>query len=439
MRWSWLWLVVYFGILMVPVVVTTLWAQDFNGTISEIAKCMALSGFMILSLQFFLAARLKRIERPFGLDILIRYHKHMAVFAALLLLSHPVLLAIGGSGWRLILGLDLPWYIWTGKAALIILIFNVLLSLYQRSLKLKFEHWRLFHDVLGPVLLALAFVHSWFAGDDLALPSMKALWLLALILTALIYVYHRILRPRRLRDHPFRVIDVVPETEDVWTVKMAPPEGDTLYPYLPGQFHFVTFYRKEDLPVEEHHWTISSSPAEKAYVSSTIKALGDFTSTIGRTAVGDRAAIHGAFGRFSYALHPEQQDLVFIAGGIGITPLMSMLRHMRDTRDSRAVLLFYANPDEDRIVFHQELMEIEKGGHPLLKVVHVLSRPGEDWSGERGHVDREKIKRFCGRNLHTKTFYICGPRPMLKAVTRALRDLGVADRQIREEIFSFLD
>ena len=220
---------------------------------------------------------------------------------------------------------------------------------------------------------------------------------------------------------------------------MAPPQGESIPAYAPGQFHFLTFYRKADLPVEEHHWTISSSPAQKEYVSSTIKALGDFTSTIGLTKKGDRVSVHGPFGRFSYVFHPEEKDLVFIAGGIGITPLMSMLRHMKDTRDERAVILLYANRTPSDIVFREELSEIEKGEFPALNTVHVLSRAGEHWSGEKGYIDKEKIEKYCGVQAGDKSYYVCGPPGMLSTVTATLKELGVPDSRIRIEIFSFLD
>jgi ferredoxin-NADP reductase len=174
-------------------------------------------------------------------------------------------------------------------------------------------------------------------------------------------------------------------------------------------------------------------------VSSTIKALGDFTSTMGQTRVGDRAAVHGGFGRFSYVLYPKERDLVFIAGGIGITPLMSMIRHMQDTRDTRQVLLLYANKDQSGIVFSRELSEIEAGGHPSLRVVHVLGSPGPGWKGETGFVDEEKILRLCGDDLDGKIFYVCGPSGLIDAVLDALTGLGVEDYRIRIEIFSFLD
>jgi ferredoxin-NADP reductase len=167
--------------------------------------------------------------------------------------------------------------------------------------------------------------------------------------------------------------------------------------------------------------------------------VGDFTSTIGRTKPGDTAAVHGPFGRFSYALHPRERDLVFLAGGIGITPLMAMLRHMRDTRDTRSVTLLYANRNEDQIVFREELNDIAAGQWPVLDLVHVLSRPEGDWRGESGHIDRDKIEKFCGQNLGTKVFYVCGPLRMSTALISTLRDMGVPDQRIRREIFSFLD
>ncbi len=95
-------------------------------------------------------------------------------------------------------------------------------------------------------------------------------------------------------------------------------------------------------------------------------------------------------------LHPEDKDLVFFAGGIGITPFMSMLRHMRDTESDLRVVLLYANRSEADIVFRNELTEMEEAEKPRLRVVHILSNPGSNWTGERGHVDREKIGRFVG-------------------------------------------
>ncbi len=434
----------YVAGILLPVILAVVLGTSAESFIESLALHLALMGFVLLGFQFVLAARVKWMERPFGLDIVIRFHQHMAVLAGLLLLAHPLLLAAGDHGWTLIVGLDVAWPIWLGRAALLLLILSIFVSKFQSSLGLSFESWRLGHDLISPTILTAAFLHSWVVGDDLEHPALRALWIAIFATAVLLLLYHRVIRPRRLARKAYRVTSVHPEAEDVWTLSFQPPEGEQIPPYHPGQFHFVTLIRGRGFPAEEHHWTISSSPTQKGQLSSTIKALGDFTATVGKTRIGDRAAVHGAFGRFSHTLHPEERDLVFLAGGIGITPLMSIIRYLRDTEDARTVLLIYGNVTEDSIVFRDELAGIEAGDHPRLRVVHVLSDPSPAWRGETGFLTREKIEHYCesagsGGCVAEQSFYVCGPPPMLRTVIQALKEMGVKDRRIRQEIFSLLD
>jgi predicted ferric reductase len=130
---------------------------------------------------------------------------------------------------------------------------------------------------------------------------------------------------------------------------------------------------------------------------------------------------------------------VFIAGGIGITPIISMLRHMKDTQKNFPVLLFYANKNEEDILFNEELKRIKKEGHPKLNIVHILSEPSANWKGEKGHLDQEKMERFLMEDLKDKAFYICGPQGLLDIVYKSLIKMKVKTNQIHTEIFSFLD
>ena len=439
MRRGLVYIVIYVGLVLSPLlIVASVNPLSGQKITYDIGKGFALVGFMILGLQALLASRFKVIERPFGFDIVIRFHKHMAVFAVLLILCHPLLLAFGGAGLSLFTKLDAPWYLWAGKITLMLLLVTVLISLPQVPLRLSFERWRLLHDVLFPTIIVFAFLHSSFIGLDFDAVLLRWLWICMLAVVLIVFVYHRFVRPLRLGLHRYRVVAVQQETANVWTVKLAPPEGEQRYEYLPGQFQFITFHRGRGLPEEEHHWTISSSPAEKNFVSSTIKELGDFTATIGQTRPGDTATVHAPFGRFSYVLHPDERDFVFIAGGIGITPLMGMLKHMRDTKAALPVLLLYANKDEKEIAFRTELAEMERGKYPNLKVVHFLSNPAKGWNGETGRLDREGIERWCGKTIKEKAFYICGPPGLLEATIANLRALGVPDGRMHIEIFSFL-
>lgn len=434
-------LLLYILALGSPLALASILAPEASSAfLYELGRGMALSGATLLLLQVVLAARLKWVERSFGQDMLLRFHRNTGVLGLAMLIPHPILLALGGAGWGLLWNLHTPWYITAGRLALLVLVLNVAASLLRRRIKLSFERWRLAHDLLGPALLVLILLHSSNAGQDLKAGSMRMAWFVAFGSIFVLSAYHRIVRPILLGRHPYRVVEVRPKAENVWTIRLAPPKGHKRFNYLPGQFQFLTLHRHgRDLPEEEHHFTISSSPTETGYISSTIKAVGDFTATIGKTRPGDTATVHAPFGRFSYLLHPKDTDMVFIAGGIGITPLRSMLRHMHDTGAKRNVLLIYANRREQDIVFRRELDEMaaESGGR--LTAVHVLSQPEPEWRGETGHIDKQLITRLCGQDLPSKAFYLCGPPGLVRASLQVLRQLGVPARRIRLEYFSFLD
>lgn len=401
----------------------------------RLAKIFALLGFMILALQPVLSARLRWLDRPFGLNMLYIVHKVMPLVALLLLSAHPFVLAAALDRWPLLTNFQQPWYILLGKAALLLLWATVVVSLFYELLRLTFEQWRVAHNVLVLALLAAGFAHSIAVGSDLQLWPLRAAWIAALATALAAYIHHMVIVPWRRRRNMFVVDQVQRETDSVWTITLISERHRPL-DHLPGQFQFIRFHRGRDLPDEEHHFTISSSPAAEKYHESTIKEVGDFTAAIGRTKPGDKASVEAPFGHFSYTLGRADGDLVFIAGGIGITPLMSMLRHMRDTRSTRRVTLLYANRTQESIVFRRELDEIAAGGHPRLTVVHVLSRPDESWNGPSGHIDRDFIRRRVEGDLSVCDFYVCGPLAMMRDIIGALLDLKVSDSRIHYERFA---
>jgi len=396
---------------------------------------LGLVGLPMLALQFVLSARLRRLERPFGQDMVYGFHSAMGVLTVLLLLAHPVVLAAADGKWSLLWGAHVRWYIWVGRASLLLLAAHVLLAVFRAGRRLKHETWRAIHTALAVLILGGGLIHSWQAGDDLKNLPTQAVWLALVASAALAYLWHRGARPWRMRRRAYRVRDVRQEAEGVWTLTMDLPAGEATSAHLPGQYHYLTLH-SAGMPAEEHPFTIASSPTQQGLIASTIKATGDFTAKIGGVRPGDAVLTHGPFGRFSYLHHPRAGDLVFIAGGVGITPLMSMLRHMRDTRADTRVLLLYANRTERDIVFRDELADMEAAEFPLLKVVHVLSKPDKTWTGDRGRIDREKVLHTCGGEVGGRSFYVCGPPAMIEGTTACLRDLGVPARRIHFERFS---
>lgn len=116
-----------------------------------------------------------------------------------------------------------------------------------------------------------------------------------------------------------------------------------------------------------------------------------------------------------------------------------MLRHMRDTGSQRPVTLLYSNKTESDIVFRDELAEMQAAQQPPLRIVHVISRPGDSSPEERGHLDGEKLDRLLGEEFRDKGFYLCGPAALTKQVIAALRQRKVPRHCIHAESFSLLE
>jgi len=401
--------------------------------VQELAKNFAVLGYSILAMQFVLSARFAWIERSFGLDAVFLFHRYMGMFAVTILLAHPVLYA-SADKWELLLGFNHPWVISLGKVGFLALIVLAFTSMLRKTFSLEFETWRGIHNGLALSALLLGFIHSLGAGGDFSGWPMRAIWAILLCVAIGSYLRHTLLHPQRLALQPYEVVRIEQETHNVWSLEMAPIDDAHGMQNLPGQFGFLTLYRA-GLPIEEHPFTIASANSASGRVVITIKVSGDYTATIGLTGIGDRASISGPYGRFSYVLRPEENDLVFIAGGVGITPMLSMLRHMRDMHTDISIVLLYGNRQERDIIAGPELKSIAEGSHPRLTVVHVLSDPGDEWMGLKGRIDGPLVQRHVGQ-LDNKVFYVCGPPLMTSSVIAGLRRMGIPKRCVHLEKFS---
>ena len=354
------------------------------------------------------------------------FHKGMAIFGLLLLLSHPVLLAAGHRSLYLF-SFKTGWKVNLGQAALVLLVLTVLFALVFRKLRLDYRVWRVFHK--GAILVVvLGFVHGLTIGHDLRHAGMRVYWWLLFAMAVALFLYRNLFVPfwgrRRLR-----VSSVTPETHNTWTLRLESEAGEQ-FRYSPGQFMFLKLLRK-GLAAEEHPFTISSSPTRPDAITATIKESGDYTRTIGKTRPGDTALVEAPFGRFSL-VHHDAKSFLFIAGGVGITPIMSMLRYLRDTGDKRPATLIYANRAERDIIFREELEALPDH----VRVVHVLSGPEDDWTGPRGYVTADLLQKHVAGVLKDADVFFCGPPPMMRLVIGYLRTLGVPGRRIHYERFA---
>ncbi|MCA9392314.1 ferric reductase-like transmembrane domain-containing protein [candidate division WWE3 bacterium] len=396
---------------------------------SQLFAILALSG---LSLQPLLSSRWQSLERGVGLERLVSWHKKNAKFVYVLAAIHPIYIAFYYlrhtiSPLRAVLAYGWPYLV--GVATLVTLTLIVFTSIYRNTIKIKYQTWQLIHKLVY-VALVLAFIHALFIGSDVFIVSPLFIWLICTMLLAIVGIYLRVvLRHLRKNRHEFAVVDIKKETHNVHTITLESIDKPVC-DFMPGQFAFVSFKSKR-VSDEEHHFTIASAP-NKQFVQFSIKESGDFTSTVKDLEIGDRALVEGPFGVF---VNPNNEGpIVFTAGGIGVTPIMSMLRTMHETGLYAPTVLIYANQTRNDIVFLDELNEIAEQG--WLKIVHVLSK--EQVEGYySGYVSKEIYEKEVG-NVKEKKHFVVGPDAMNKAVLGVLEELEVPKENIFTERFTLV-
>jgi predicted ferric reductase len=168
----------------------------------------------------------------------------------------------------------------------------------------------------------------------------------------------------------------------------------------------------------------------------TIKAAGDFTRTIPKVKTGTRVYVDGPHGVFSMDQR-QAPGYVFIAGGVGVTPMYSMVQTMLEREDIRPVTLFYASATWEDVVFREELAELCEA-MPNLRVVHVIAQPPEGWTGESGRITPDVFRRHLPPQFLRYEYLICASGPMMDAMEDALVEVGVPFRQISTERFDMV-
>lgn len=427
------WLAVYLALILVPLAVLLVGERPRGGGfLWDFALILGYAGLAMMGVQFALTARFKRATAPFGIDLIYYFHRFLAAAAFVLLLLHVLLLmwkypdAVGDIDPR-----SAPNYMTLGWIAILGFAAIMLTSLLRKPLRIEYDRWRRLHVLLALLGVICAVLHVQGSGAYLEAPWKRALWSGLALSWLLLAVWVRLVRPALLLRQPWRVEDVRQERGRSWTLTLKPERGE-IFDYHPGQFAWLTL-RASPFALREHPFSFSSSPTRPGSIEFTIKELGDFTRTIGQIKPGERAYVDGPYGSFGVDRHPQAEGFVFIAGGVGIAPLMSMLRALADRAEQRPLWLFYGNRDWQRVAFREEIEQL--ASQLTLKIVHVLGEPPPDWQGERGYVDAGVLRRHLPAKHGALHFLVCGPEPMIRLAERSLAELGLPLKQLHSEIF----
>jgi len=180
-------------------------------------------------------------------------------------------------------------------------------------------------------------------------------------------------------------------------------------------------------------YSISSSPDARGYFEISVRRQGLVSTTLHATLrTGSRLLIGRPAGQFVYP-GGDDRPLALLAGGIGITPLLSMLRHAVSTDPARPIVLLYSARNPQAAAFYSELQVIAQR-HPQVRIAVTMSEPSTPEPWRRGHIDAQMVRQYVAHPSHT-IFCICGPVPMMTAMQQLLTAEGVPAHQIRTENF----
>ncbi|NBB91552.1 MAG: oxidoreductase [Gammaproteobacteria bacterium] len=403
-----------------------------SGALNAAGRLTGVAGLSMLLLAAILSARVPGFDRPFGgLTRLWRTHHLLGAWSLILLLLHPVLLALAAAEVSISAAAatllpppsDLAG--WSGWAALILMMIFLAPS-FSFFGPPRYERWKKVHRLAGPAV-ALALVHDFWLSRGLPQWLDLALWS-TLALLALAAVGWRFVFSRRIGRLAYTVSDVTAIANNVVELSLEP--GGRKLRHEAGNFVYLTL---EDDALEagrgeEHPYTLSSSPDEKR-LRVAIKSLGDASRAAQTVRPGTKARVEGPYGRFFLSPDRVGEPELWVAGGIGVTPFIARMRHLSRRGEAADVCMIFCVQDPAREIFTTELHELAARLEGFSLHIHYFYREGP-LSG--GYLDN-----VCP-DLGRRSIYICGPQPLNALVQQQAAAAGVPASRIHTEEFELL-
>jgi len=401
-----------------------------KNSVLTVAKFFGLHAALIMMLQLTLVARIPWLDRRLGMDRLTAWHRWVGFTLLWTVVLHANLVVLGyarlGGTSMFEAFLDLAGVTASllGMCAAAILITVATLSIRYARRRLSYEAWHAIHFALY-LALSLALVHQFLEGTTFTSSTAATIYwwtLWACVVTTLIV--GRVAMPiwRNVR-HQFRVAAVIPESDNVVSVHITGRHLDRL-PARAGQF-FIWRFLGHNSWWQANPFSMSAAPNGRS-LRLTAKAVGATSAGLRQVPVGTRVFAEGPYGAFT-TLHQTKDATLLIAGGVGITPIRSLL----EESDGSAIVLYRVHTMADAVL----LAELQALAQAHGAQVHVLTgRTGAGTPPNEPFAPDNLIALV--RDIAERDVFVCGPPAMTSAVLRSLRTLNVPRKQIHAERFS---
>lgn len=232
-------------------------------------------------------------------------------------------------------------------------------------------------------------------------------------------------------------ISIVPG--DVILADVAKSDGGPVFDFQPGQYAMMMIFDRDGKLMEEHPFSIASSPSQKRSLQFGIKIIGKFTRRMAELKKGDNVYILGPFGNFIFD-YGKHKDAVFIAGGVGITPFMSSFRYAFDNNLQNKLTLLYSARTIESALYFKEIKQLEEQNKNLKAYFAVTDEdvPADILRAKKCFIDLRMIQEAVDGNISGKEFFVCGPPAFMGAMINCLKGMGVGGDRIFMEKFSMV-
>jgi predicted ferric reductase len=399
-----------------------------QNTYGEVGRLLGLYLAFAMALQLLLVARLPLLDRGFGMDRLTGWHRWTGFAIFWLAVLHPVVVLLGFARYDRISFLretvnfagQMP--VLLGMIAVGLIVVVVGLSVRAARRLLSYEAWHAVHLLLYVVVL-LGVIHQVYEGTAFKINLWTqiywwGLWAFAIgaLLTGRLIV--PLIRNAR---HRFRVAAVIPESDEAVSVHVTGRDLDRL-PARAGQFMMWRF------PGHNRWWqvnpfSLSAAPNGRT-LRLTAKGVGTTSRGLRDLPVGSRVYVEGPYGALTARQRIRGKTLL-IAGGIGITPIRSLLEDPELTGD---IVVLYRVRDVAEAVLGGELQNLARARNARLHALTGRTGPGNQ------PFSPEALLALVP-DVAERDVYLCGPAPLTVAVLATLRRLGVPSKQIHSELF----
>lgn len=384
---------------------------------------------VLVFFQVLLASRVKFLDRIFSLNRIYGFHRMNGLIIAILALWHPILI-IASNNFTFFAFEKRYWPQFVGVGVLTVILVVVITAGWRLFFGFSYHYWLRFHRLGTISILAFMPVHILFVSGTFksGFPHTLVFVVFGIIFLLIFRIWYRRFFPGKRR---FLVSSVLAAGRDACSVTIRHRSGRNL-DFIPGQFAFITPISR-GVPREEHPFTIASTPSRPDVLQFVIRMAGDWTSKISHLKAGETVIVDGPYGLFSHMAAPEKEPVVMIAGGIGITPMLSMVRYMADIGDRRQVLLIWSNKTAEDIVFPEEFKKLENRLQHF-RIIHVITRGRED-GGKKNRLDQITLEKLLNGWSRISSVFICGPDKMMKDMKRALKKIGFSSARLYKQEF----